>query len=63
MGVVFSPKTPINTGFFNYTLATHFFEYKSDKGPFSTKFNLRQWITDNSSSDTEGIKRVNAGIW
>ncbi len=24
-------------------------EYKSDKGPFSTKFNLRQWITDNSS--------------
>ena len=38
-------------------------EYKSDKGPFSTKFNLRQWITDNSSSDTEGIKRVNAGIW
>ena len=39
------------------------FEYKSDKGPFSTKFNLRQWITDNSSSDTEGVKRVNAGIW
>jgi hypothetical protein len=27
------------------------YEYKSDKGPFSTKFNLRQWITDNSSSD------------